>query len=302
MPDKKQKKKKPVNNPDSPKRTTPEDKVIGPLPEENKNDKNQDEFFKKLEQHFPKKYQPSIQKPVQEKPKQDVKLSKSKMQEALKELSDLTKPSYKKDFEKFDKQKEELAPLEHFEESDLKEPSVEKFSEVNEEEETLPEPEPIKKKSEEKENKLPSEKELEEVLAEKKAERKQEKQIKKAKEPKKLDPEKAKKKAQILKDLDKEPEEAPKGKELMPELDSLGDRKAKQEEMKKHIITGKSGSNEDSFAKQPESQAELAEDLFDHEQPKVQYRKGESNTLNMIIIASIIAAVFILGIISYLLF
>jgi len=88
----------------------------------------------------------------------------------------------------------------------------------------------------------------------------------------------------------------------MPELDSLGDRKAKQEEMKKHIITGKFGSNEDSFTKQPESQAELAQDLFDHEQQKIKYRKGESNTLNMIILASIIAAVFILGIVSYLLF
>ena len=301
MPGENQKKKKPVNDLDSAKKTIPED--IGPLPEEHKDDKTQDEFFKKLEQHFPKKHPPSIQKtPFQEKSEQDVKLSKGKMQGVLKELADLTKPSYKKDFEKLDKQKEELAPLEDFEESDLEEPSVEKFSEVDEEEETLHEPKPAEKKPEEKENKLPSEKELEEVLAQKKAERKQEKQIKKVKEPKKLDPEKAKKKAQILKDLDKEPEEAPKGKDLIPELDSLGDRKAKQEEMKKHIITGKTGSDEDQVERQPESQAELAKDLFDHEKPKVQYRKGESNTLNMIIIASIVAAVFILGIISYLLF
>ena len=323
MPDKNQKKKKPINLPDPDKKTTSGD--LGPLPEESKSDKNQDEFFKKLELHFPKKDFPirkeSDQKPVQKKSKEEIQFGDDKVKAALKELSDLTKPNYKKDFDKIDKQKQDLVPLENFKKTDVK-PSVDKFSEADEEKEIVLVPKPIEKKSEkkteeksekktekdpekkpkEKENKLPSEKELEEVLAEKKAERKTVAEFLKKKETKKIiDPVKVKKKAQILKDLDKEPEPVPKGKDLIPELDSLGDRKAKRDELKKHIIAGQFGSDESQFENQPESQSELAKDLFDHEKPKVKYRKGESNTLNMIIIGSIIAAVFILGVISFLL-
>lgn len=307
MLDNNQKKKKPLNSPDSAKKTAPDE--VGMLPEETKDDKNQDEFFKKLELHFSKKDFPirkvSDQKPVPEKSEEEIKLGEDKVKVALKELSDLTKPNYKKDFDKLDKQKQELAPLENFKESEVK-PSVDKFSEADEEKEIVPEPKPVEKKPEEKpkeqENKLPSENELEEVLAEKKAERKKVEQFMKKKETKKIiDPVKIKKKAQILKDLDKEPEPVPEGKDLIPELDSLGDRKAKREDLKKHIIAGQFGSDENQFENQPESQSELAKDLFDHEKPKIEYRKGESNTLNMIIVGSIITAVFILGVISFLL-